>query len=49
MHIINFSYDNYCELELAKGNKVEVIGHMETEGKNIFYIKMIHNIDYLIL
>ncbi|KAL6421062.1 hypothetical protein ACFW04_013586 [Cataglyphis niger] len=31
MHIINFSYNNYCKLELTKSNKIEVIGYMKTE------------------
>ncbi|XP_070157973.1 uncharacterized protein [Polyergus mexicanus] len=32
VHIINFSYDDFLKLEINKGDKIEIIGIMQTSG-----------------
>lgn len=36
IHIMNFSYDEYLELEIKKGDKVKITGIMQAGGKNIY-------------
>jgi len=41
--ILNFDDDKYLNLNLNKGDKIEIIGTMQSSGKNIYnnYIKYI--------
>jgi len=41
--ILNFDDDEYINLNLNKGDKIEIIGTMQSSGKNIYnnYIKYI--------
>jgi len=38
IHIINFVYDDYLDLGINKGDKIEVIGIMQTTGNIYLYI-----------
>lgn len=39
VHIINFSHDDYFELDINKGDELEVIGIMQIIGNvNIYYL-----------
>jgi len=37
IHILNFSIDDYIKLNLNKGDKVEVIGVIQTKGNKLKY------------
>ncbi|XP_070171020.1 uncharacterized protein [Polyergus mexicanus] len=39
VHIINFSYDDFLKLEINKGDKIEIIGIMQTSGNRYLYYK----------
>jgi len=47
IHILNFSIDDYYKLNLNKGDKVEVIGVIQTNG-NKFIINKINMFTYII-
>lgn len=36
IHIMNFSDEDIVELDLKKGDKIEITGIMQTNGKNIY-------------
>jgi len=38
VHIINFIYDDYLNLGINKGDKIEVIGVMQTTGNIYLYL-----------
>jgi len=48
IHILNFSIDDYYKLNLNKGDKVEVIGVIQTNG-NKFIINKINMFTYILL
>jgi len=38
IHVINFVYDNYLDLGINKGDKIEVIGIMQTTDNIYLYL-----------
>lgn len=53
VHIINYNNDDYFAMDIKKGDKVEILGSMVTNGKDIYihflYFEMLYVVknDYL--
>lgn len=38
VHILNYSNEDYLHLNMKKGDKIEIVGIIETNGKYIFIV-----------